>query len=320
MFTFKKKGVPVAQIVDGKLNGKVIAMDESIKAVKATTNVADNRHIPDQLNYKSKTCPYCEHKFTREDCVKRHIATSCRVKLLQQLMNKVAEPVESKKFKMNEDFKSFVVEDGKLMPLPNIKDSEVLFVAGPRNSGKSTYAAKYAEAFQNIFPKKQIILFSEVKNDPKFDVIDNLIRIPIDDNLLEDPIDINEELNDSLLIFDDIDKITNSKLQKYILKLIENIAANGRDHAEKGKDIYMLITMHLLTDYKTTRGILNDATSITVFPHSGSAGMIERLFKKYYAIDDEIIKRVIKTQSRWVTFHKVAPQYMIDEHQVYLLN
>lgn len=331
-----KKGNPIVRIDGGKYDKKIIKLDETIKS-DDTAKVVDDTHESNTLNLKSKSCPHCDARFARSDCVKRHMAASCKVLLFKTFIKKGLignddnEDIEEEDYedeyeeyrktnkKLQTTFDNFYIDDGKVIPLPNIKTRECLYIAGPQGSGKSYYTAMYIREFKKMFKKKKIILFSMVENDKAYENIKGIKQIKIDESLIDDPINIKEELTNSLCIFDDIDAIQNKKLQQAVFNLMDDIASTGRDQESLGNDIYLISTSHQITDYQNTRGILNNATSITIFPKSGSAYGIQRALKLYCGMSTKQIENVMKLPSRWVTLYKRYPQYVVYEKGIYIV-
>lgn len=208
--------------------------------------------------------------------------------------------------------KDFRIHDGELIPIPR-PTRECQFVAGPSGSGKSTYISKYAQEYQKIFPGKNVYVFSRLNEDEPIDDLDP-IRIEINDELLEEPIDPNE-LDDSLVIFDDTDTIPDKQLNEAIRKLKNDLLETGR-HC----NVYVLISSHLMTNYKETRTILNECNSITFFPSAGSSHQITYCLKNYFGLSKDQINKIMSLPSRWVTIYKNFPQYVLYSKGIYLLS
>lgn len=218
--------------------------------------------------------------------------------------------------------KYFEIEDGDpgvLVPLPSFDTRSVTYVAGPAGAGKSTYAAGQAEKYRKIFPGSPIYIFSRLDSDPAFDGKFNPppTRMKIDNTLLTHPIDITKQLKPGcLVIFDDIDTIQDDKLKKAVLKLENDILEVGRH-----QNIYIICCCHLINsnDKKFSRTILNEATTITVFPKSGSSYQISYMLKNYFGLNKKQIEEILKMPSRWLTFYKGYPQAVCSEKSCYLL-
>ena len=203
------------------------------------------------------------------------------------------------------------ITDGKLQPLPNRDIIEKVYISAPSGAGKSTYAGKWVGEFTKMFKEDDIYLFSSITKDKVLDKYDPT-RITLDNELLNDPIEPSEIPN-SLVIFDDTDTIRDRTMRRYMEILRDWILEQGR-HFE----IRMLITSHLLSNYTATRRILNEATSVVVFPKSGSGTFhIKNFLKTYCGFDKDQIKKFLNLPSRWVAIYRSYPQYVIYEKGAY---
>lgn len=186
-----------------------------------------------------------------------------------------------------------------------------MYICAPNQSGKTTYVARFLEKYTKIFPDIDIILFSKLRSDPILDVFNphriDVYEFELDKNTLDD-------LSNSLVIFDDVDQIHEKQARSNILNLINEILANGA-HFNTG----IIVTNHLLSDYRNTRTILNECSSITVFPQSGSAHHLDYLLKNYIGMTPDQIKNLKQLNSRWVTIFKNYPQTVLYLHGCYLL-
>jgi hypothetical protein len=202
---------------------------------------------------------------------------------------------------VNRDFKQIPVEVNK---------RDCLYICAPNQSGKTTYVARYLELYKKRFPNKTIYLFSKLDEDP---ILDKFEPIRVNINKLKLRNNTLDFLKNSLVIFDDVDQILEKENVKKIQKLINEILCNGAHY-----NIGIIVTNHLLSDYKNTRCILNECSSITVFPKSGCAHHLEYLLKNYIGFDRNQINRLKDIDSRWVTIFKNYPQIVLYENGAYL--
>jgi len=310
MFSFTS-GEPVAKIINpGKPdNNKIIRI----------TNVSPGESTEKEIIYND---PF---DIIEDDDVfaSRKIYKSTKLDNLKKWLREEEEPdIETKKlfgdvkkkFELR-DQKEIILNSGQIVPVPMIKENQrqVIYVAGPSGSGKSTFCAAYMREFKKQFPKRKIYVFSRVQSDETIDKI-KPIRIKLNDELINDPI-TPEELEDSLVLFDDIDTITDNLLKESITKLRDDLLETGRH-----QNVYMLITSHLLMNYKQTRTIINEATMVVMFGQSGSTYHITRFLKVYGGLDKKQIEKVLKLPSRWFGLSKTFPQYIIYNSGIYLLS
>lgn len=268
----------------------------------------DTYYINDELKINPKTCPFCHMLFSNNSSVKRHIKNSCILRKKDKLCNFSSEI----RLSNNENIKS---------QLPNIYLRDIAYICGPQGSGKSYYCKNYINEFIDIFPDKKIFLISRISDDSAFkEFIDNDIIIPlyldeIRDEIIKNPIDAKKELSNSLCIFDDYDMI-DKELQKSLEITLRDIILNCRDQScseidrRDSKDIYVLITSHQIRDYKRTRDILFESSSITIFPKE-ERYQNKNLLKDNLQYSPSCIRKILNLNSRWVTLYKRSPQYIL---------
>ena len=202
-------------------------------------------------------------------------------------------------------------KDEKLQPVPDREIVEKIYISAPSGAGKSTFTANWIREFRKMFRKDDIYLFSSIASDRVLDKQDPT-RIILDDELLNDPIDV-EELSQSLVVLDDIATIRDKEMRTYLEGLGDHILEVGRHF-----DVRLLITSHLLSNYSSTRRVLNEATCVVVFPKSGSGTYhIRNFLKTYCGLDSKQIKRFLNLPSRWVAIYRSYPQYVMYEKGAY---
>lgn len=210
-----------------------------------------------------------------------------------------------------------VTKTGKIVPLPDVDKREVVYIAGPSGSGKSTYAATYIKNYLTLFPDKDFFIFSRTNadDDPAFSKL-TYSQVTIDNNLVENPIDITQELTEGcIILFDDVNTVQDPKLKKAIDNLMNDIMECGRKLG-----IYCVITNHLVipNERKMARTVLNECTSLTVFPKSGGSQQITYALKTYFGYTPKQIAKILKLPSRWVTLYKTYPQVIMTENEAYV--
>lgn len=205
---------------------------------------------------------------------------------------------------------------GILQPLPNFSKNEKLYCAGNSGSGKTYYIANWLKEWytKTINKNKPLYIFSAVEEDATLDDFPNAKRIAIDEDLIEDPISL-DDLSDSFIIFDDIDTISNPILRKIVLNLRDHALQAGRHY-----NITMASTSHVVSNYKQTRILVQEATSITVFPRSSGTFQIRQYLEKQAGFDKGQIQKFLKQNSRWVTLYKQYNAYVISEKSIYMVN
>jgi hypothetical protein len=216
-----------------------------------------------------------------------------------------------------------ILEEPTFVPYKptGIEMIEITYIYGPNRSGKTYYAAKYARLWSEMFENWPIYLFSRRDADKVLDDIPALSRVKIDQDIVDNPLSMTD-FEKSLVIFDDVDTISDKKIRVAIQKLRDDIMETGRQ-----KMIYVINTSHLGSNYGPTRTVLNEANSYTLFPRKGNYAHNFRILKDKMGIKPEVIKRIMdkphglahQGKWGWITVYKDSPQYVISETGVHLL-
>jgi len=207
------------------------------------------------------------------------------------------------------------LKGGKLQPLPSNKPDRIerIYISAPSGAGKSTFASNWIREYKKNFKDNEFYIFSNVGQDKPLDKLDP-IRIGIDADLIDDPLE-PEELEDSLVLFDDCEVIANKYLRNWVTNFQDQLLQEGRHWRTN-----VVVTSHVLMNYKATMRVINEATSIIVFPRAGSTYQIKRLLKEYIGLDKHQIKKFLNSPSRWVMITKTCPVHVIHEKGAYIAN
>jgi hypothetical protein len=212
------------------------------------------------------------------------------------------------------DFAAAGQKEVKLQQVPNTKsEREILYITGASGSGKSTYTRKYCEQYKKKWPQRDIFLFSSLKEDESLDAI-HPKRIAIDERLMDEPIE-PEMLRDSLVIFDDIDVLSDKKQREAVMKIANQVLEIGRHFC-----ITAVFTNHLPTNRGDTRRVLNESHEVIYFPHSGTAMGTKRLLECYVGLDPLQMKAIRKKPTRWACIFKNYPMVIMTERSIELAN
>jgi energy-coupling factor transporter ATP-binding protein EcfA2 len=206
-----------------------------------------------------------------------------------------------------------IANDSKFQHIPDTtKEREILYITGPSGSGKSTYTRKYLEQYKKKFKNRPIYLFSSLPSDESLDKVQPK-RIKLDETIHTDPIKV-EELQESICIFDDIDVISDKKIREGVYVILNQVLEIGRHYK-----IHCVVTNHLPTNGKDTRRILNEAHTVTYFPHS-AGGKIKYMLEEYVGLGKKQIAYMKRQNSRACAIFKHYPQCYLLEHEIGLLN
>ena len=211
------------------------------------------------------------------------------------------------------------------VPFSDKDQIERLFISGASGSGKSTYLAKWLKQFLKQKNNKDapIYIFSSVDHDPVLDddalIGPNIVRVldEIDENeIISDPLGLSDFEDNSVIIFDDATKLINPKVRVMVFILMENLLEIARH-----KNIQLVVTTHILNNYRATKTIQTEATSVTVFPkYSGGLYHIKQYLEKKVGMNKKDLQKFLSlsNSSRWVTLYRSNPMFVMSSKQVYL--
>lgn len=208
--------------------------------------------------------------------------------------------------------------DGKFRLLvdPDPKKRQVYYVPGKSGAGKSHICRMLATSYKHFFPRRDILLFSDLDKDETLDSMKiaegrpSRIRL---DTMLKDPPSL-EESEKCMSIFDDYDTVKGDKgdaLRSYI----DEIATKGR-HTQST----MVCASHHLTNYSKTSLILSEATQFVVFPQATGKKRLVYLLEKYASMDPAESEGLQGLNSRWVCIGNACPPYLVSEHEARIVS
>lgn len=204
-------------------------------------------------------------------------------------------------------------DGGKTLICPSTLPERV-YISGQNGSGKSYLSGIYSKEYNKLFPKNKIIIFSVHEKDEAYDDVKKLVRVNLkDEELIKSPLEVPKFKN-SLIIFDDCDRIQDKKIKAFIDSFEIDILTNGRKYG-----IYVLTLSHMLMDWKNTRNKINECSRIIMFGQSGSKYHITRFLKIHGGLEPQQIKKIFSLPSRWFCISMNYPNYILYDTGVYLL-
>lgn len=127
-----------------------------------------------------------------------------------------------------------------------------------------------------------------------------------------DPLNV---LENSIVIFDDIDVISDDETREEMRKLRDDLLETGRD-----RGISVIATSHQLNNYNLTKTALTEATAVVFFPKSGAPDQIRNYLKNKMGIEDKNkIDDIMHLPTRWIYIFKDSPRYILYEHGAILI-
>lgn len=207
---------------------------------------------------------------------------------------------------------------------------DILYMTGPSGSGKTTAAAKFAKEYHVMYPDNKICFISTINDNKdiiKLDPIFINIRDPylIEQNwfgpdklrLIDNPdaadIDQTSQFQDTLVIYDDLESISDKELAKSIRELQDQILNIGRHFR-----VSCVICKHLACEYNKTRQILLESDFITIFPRKSTPKNLVYLLNKHLGFDNKTINMIINSDSPSVCISSKYPHAIIETNSVYI--
>ena len=150
-----------------------------------------------------------------------------------------------------------------------VKFDRSIAIIGGSGAGKSFLAQKILIMDRH---RRPVVVFSKVVDDPSLadlkkqrvpeDNKPRLIQIPIysDDDLVNLPSDA--DLRGNICLFDDIDAFGGERAE-FLRNYRDSLLEAGRH-----KDVSIISTSHILSNYNKTRTLLNEAEWVILFPNS----------------------------------------------------
>lgn len=205
--------------------------------------------------------------------------------------------------------------DQKLQQVPNFSsERDVLYISAMSGSGKSYYTAEYVKQYHKKYPKNMVYLFSSIDNDKCLDSLKCIQRFNIkSDEFFKTPITA-KDFEKSCVIFDDCDVISDKKTKVKVFQILDEILQTGRHFKTT-----CIFTSHNATGGNQTKIILNEATSITIFPQTAGNKSLNYLCDQYLGLDKKQIKVLKNSPSRWATFIRAYPRCIITEQSAFLI-
>jgi hypothetical protein len=220
-----------------------------------------------------------------------------------------------KKIKELENQKVTKIKGNNFFPLPlyNREECQIshLVISAQQGCGKSYFASQYIELYNLKFPNNDIYIISKKDKDEAFDKFNFIKRIKLED-FLECELNTGD-LSNALVVFDDIEQISDKEIKKKVYQLKDDLSETGRS-----SQIYIISINHLPLSGKSTKTDNNELTAAVVFPASTKYHS-RNLLEKYVGISKEDTNKILNINTRWVYINKNIPTYIITKKRVQLI-
>ncbi len=304
MLTLTKGNKPISRVTGGALDGKIIYIDDKAGEFFRSDPVSTLGSKFFEKRKKLDGRPVKERDVMEifEALKNKTIPSNPS---LRDIFDEALSELESRS-------KSELYEPGStFIPSPNFIERDIMYIAGPSGSGKSHFAGNYIRELHRGRPDMRVILISKIEGDKAFDGIP-CQKIIIDRVFIDTP-PAASSFKNCIVVFDDIENLADVKAAKAAKALRDELLESGRHYGT-----YVLTTAHQVSNYKESRIVLNECTSVTIFPGAMSTQHLSYFLGKYFGFSKEQIKKVAGLRSRWITVYKKYPQYCVHERGVFL--
>jgi hypothetical protein len=195
------------------------------------------------------------------------------------------------------------------------QEREVLYVSGMSGAGKSYFCRQYIERYRKKYPKRNVFVFSSLPSCKTLDKLKYLKRIKINESEFMSRVVTAPDFKDSLVLFDDIDVISNKRIKAKVYEVMNSILQIGRHH-----DATALVTSHNVTNGQETKIVLNEATSIVLFPKASGNKSLLYISDSYLGLDSKQAKELKKIEGRFVCVVRAHPRCVFSLKRIYLLS
>lgn len=229
----------------------------------------------------------------------------------------------------NDGVKEIEFDDLSVFPLFKFRKGEKqnnrVNIMGKSGSGKTTLVGKMLDTMlskRHGDQDKEIVIISGVDSDDPLDKP----RGPKDKKKSPERIDIydpsfadltEKDFENSIVVLDDIENLTNKAVSKAVLNLRNSLLEKGR---HSNTDIISI--SHNALGGSLTRFVHSEATGFVVFPAFSQVHQLSTYLKKYAGLSKQAIEKIFnigETKSRWLYVNNLAPMYVIYEHGCYLV-
>ena len=177
--------------------------------------------------------------------------------------------------------------------------------------GKRTPTATRIHQYIKKHPKNDVFLFSSVGEDKVLDAVKKLKRFKIyDADFVNEEFSV-EDFKDTLLIFDDVDCISDKRVLKKVYEILDKALVTGRHSGTS-----VVYTTHTACNGSKTKLILTESHSITFFMNGMNGRSSKYLLDGYLGLDKKQIQELKKIKSRWTTVIKSFPQLILTQRQL----
>lgn len=190
---------------------------------------------------------------------------------------------------------------------------QILYISGQSGSGKSYYTKSYVEEYIKLYPNNLIFLFSVLEEDETLDAIKKIKRVKLNDDFYNTMFSIDDFKN-CLIIYDDCEAIKD-KLMKEKLTNIQNLILTTGRHTGTS----FILTTHLTLNNQSTKMILTETNSITLFLKTIGGRTLKTVLENYFGLSTKQINAIQSLKTRWITIFRSYPLLIMHEKGIYAI-
>jgi energy-coupling factor transporter ATP-binding protein EcfA2 len=150
------------------------------------------------------------------------------------------------------------------------KHNDVIVISGKKGIGKTELAKFMAYVYHEKLPRNRVIIFSGIKdlyNDLPWAIKVDLKEVEQEEQEKSrgdySGVPDASEFRDSLVIFDDMEKMPNVKIEKMLYQLANVLAKNGRNFGTN-----VICILHQVNKGLQSTTLLREANTFVIFPRS----------------------------------------------------
>jgi hypothetical protein len=198
-------------------------------------------------------------------------------------------------------------------PGKNREDSiqnDVIVIAGGKGIGKTTLAIYLTKLYHKFNKHDRIILLSGVKS--KFPHYVKVIDLNELDPFENTPVDL---FKNSLVIFDDWENHPDPDISKYLERLVNVLAQNGRNY-----HISLIVIIHHLNKGLKSATLLREMDALVIFPEKFDYNIFNVLLN-HFGLSREMARKIYNIKSKFILIRNSSPFYYFvsDDNKKYPL-
>jgi predicted AAA+ superfamily ATPase len=170
----------------------------------------------------------------------------------------------------------------------------VILITGPKGVGKTQLVTLLAYLYHQTYSRNRVIIFCGIKD--LYNDLTYAIKVDLDEVAEEESekfksdfssVPDASEFKDSLVIFDDPERHSNSKIERMLFQLVNVLAQNGRNF-----NVSILVVLHQLNKGLQSTTLLREADSVVIFPKAYNINTYNTLVN-HYGLDKVLVKGLL---------------------------